>query len=129
MGLYSKKVGGVKQQRIGSRIGYAVRATDGELGKVDEFYFDDEIWKLRYIVAETGSWLKGRKVLISLAAIGEAESESGTFSVSLTRDLVRSSPDIDTQRPIYRQHEVELHKRYQKLWRGRKLFHRPDGSR
>jgi sporulation protein YlmC with PRC-barrel domain len=106
------------QQSLSSMIGYAIRATDGDLGKVDEFYFDDETWTIRYIVVETGSWLNGRKVLISLAAFGEAESESGTFSINLTRDQVRSSPDIDAQRPIYRQHEVELHKHYQKPWRG-----------
>jgi sporulation protein YlmC with PRC-barrel domain len=106
------------QHGISSMIGYTIRATDGDLGKVDEFYFDDETWTIRYIVVETGSWLNGRKVLISLAAFGEAESESGTFSVNLTRDQVRSSPDIDTQRPIYRQHEVELHKHYQWPWRG-----------
>lgn len=106
------------QRNISSMIGYAIRATDGDLGKVDEFYFDDQTWTIRYIVVETGSWLNGRKVLISVAAFGKAESESGTFSVTLTRDQVYSSPKIDTQRPIYRQHEVELHRHYKWPWRG-----------
>ena len=106
------------QHTISSMIGYAIRATDGDLGKVDEFYFDDESWTIRYIAVETGNWLNGRKVLISLAAFSKAQGESGPFSVNLTRDQVRRSPDIDTQRPIYRQHEVELNKHYQWPWQG-----------
>ena len=41
--------------------GYVIRATDGEIGKVDEFYFDDASWRVRYLVADTGNWLTGRK--------------------------------------------------------------------
>ena len=106
------------QYSIGSMIGYDIKAADGNLGKVVEFFFDDESWTIRYLVVEAGNWLNGRKVLISPAAFGKAESESGTFSVNLTREKVRSSPDIDTQRPIFRQHEVELHKHYQWPWQG-----------
>ena len=52
--------------------GYAIRATDGVIGKVDDFYFDDEDWGIRYLVVDTGSWLSGRKVLISPIALGHA---------------------------------------------------------
>jgi hypothetical protein len=40
-----------------SIIGYAIRATDGDLEKVNEFYFNDSAWIVRYMVAETGIWL------------------------------------------------------------------------
>jgi sporulation protein YlmC with PRC-barrel domain len=106
------------QPTISSMIGYAIRATDGDLGKVDEFYFDDQTWTIRYIVVETGNWLSRRKVLIALVAFGKPEFESRTFSVNLTRAQVRNSPNIETQRPIYRQHEIELYEHYQWPWRG-----------
>jgi sporulation protein YlmC with PRC-barrel domain len=108
------------QQRLHSLIGYAIRATDGDLGKVHEFYFDDATWTIRYMVVETGNWLSNRKVLISLAALGKPDWESRTFPVNLTCDQVRNSPDIDTQRPVYRQHEAELHEYYQwpQYWEG-----------
>ena len=41
--------------------GLIIRATDGELGTAQEFYFDDESWAIRYVVVETGGWLNGRK--------------------------------------------------------------------
>jgi len=59
------------------------------------------------------NWLSGRKVLISLAALNKPDWESRTFSVNLTCEQVRNSPDIDTERPVFRQHEVLLHEYYQ----------------
>ena len=53
--------------------GNAIGATDGDIGKLDDFYFDDEFWTIRYLVAETGNWLLNRKVLVSPFAIGRAE--------------------------------------------------------
>jgi len=106
------------QHCISSMIGYAIRATDGDLGKVDEFYFDDETWTIRYMVVETGNWLSDRKVLISPVAFGKPELESRMISVNLTCAQVGSSPNIDTDRPIYLQHEAELHEHYHWPWRG-----------
>ena len=53
--------------------GYAIGARDGDIGKVDDFYFDDGFWTIRYLVAETGNWLLNRKVLISPFALGEVD--------------------------------------------------------
>jgi hypothetical protein len=106
------------QYSINNMMGYGIRATDGDLGKVDEFYFDDETWTIRYIVAETGNWLAGRKVLISPIAFGKTDLNSRTISVNLTRSQVKNSPHIDTKKPVYRQHEAELHEYYQWPWRG-----------
>jgi uncharacterized protein YrrD len=101
-----------------SLIGYEIRATDGDLGTIDEFYFDDETWAVRYIVVETGNWLSGRKVLISPVAFGKPDVESRKISVNLTSAQVGSSPDFDTKRPVYLQHEAALHAHYQWPWRG-----------
>lgn len=96
------------QRLIGNRI----QATDGELGTVAEFYFDDETWTIRYMVVDTGHWLSGRKVLISPAALGIPDWESKTFPVRLTQEQIRNSPDIDTKQPVSRQHEMELSQYY-----------------
>jgi hypothetical protein len=34
--------------------GYKLDSVDGEMGKVEEFYFDDRHWTIRYLVADTG---------------------------------------------------------------------------
>ena len=51
---------------------------DGEIGKVREFYFDDQHWAIRYLVADTENWLAGRQVLISPYALGSVNEEEET---------------------------------------------------
>jgi hypothetical protein len=51
------------QQNISSMIGYAIRATDGDLGTVDEFCFDDETWVICCLVVDSRKWLPGKRVL------------------------------------------------------------------
>ena len=85
---------------------YAIRATDGDIGHVKDFYFDDERWTVRYLVVETGTWLSGRKVLISPVSIGRPNWTDKALPAALTKEQVRNSPDIDTQKPVSRQHEI-----------------------
>jgi sporulation protein YlmC with PRC-barrel domain len=87
--------------------GYAIRATDGMIGHVKDFYFDDKTWVVRYLVVEPGSWLSGRKVLISPIAIGQPNWADKILPVSITREQVKNSPDIDTDKPVSRQHEMQ----------------------
>jgi sporulation protein YlmC with PRC-barrel domain len=43
-----------------------VSATSGEeVGQVDDSYFDDEKWTIRYLIVDTSDWLGGRNVLIA----------------------------------------------------------------
>lgn len=98
----------------------AIEALDGNIGHVSDLYFDDENWVVRYIVVNAGSWLSSRKVLIPPAAIKQANLEERTLSVSLTREQVKNSPDIDTDKPVSRQHEKAnlSHYGYPTYWSG-----------
>lgn len=100
------------QRSIKSLIGFSMGATDGEIGKVDEFYFDDETWTIRYLIVKTGGWLMERKVLISPGALKEPDWENRSFPVNLTKNQIKHSPDIDTDKPVSRQHELELYSYY-----------------
>ena len=86
--------------------GYSIRATDGTIGHVNDFYFDDEAWVIRYLVVDTGSWLSSRKVLISPIAIGHPNWAEKELPVSITMEQVKHSPDIETGKPVSRQHEM-----------------------
>ncbi len=86
---------------------FAVLATDGVIGQVTDLYFDDEGWGLRYVVVDTGGWLSGRKVLISPRVVGPADWMTQQLPVTLTKAQVERSPDIDTRKPVSRQHEAD----------------------
>jgi sporulation protein YlmC with PRC-barrel domain len=100
------------KRSIKSLIGFTIGAKDGEIGKVKEFYFDDETWTIRYIIVETGSWLFGRKVLLSPMALLMPDWENNVFPTNLTMEQVKNSPSIDTEKPVSRQQELELYAYY-----------------
>lgn len=93
-------------------VGYGIAATDGRIGTVSDFLFDDQTSTIRYIVVDTGEWLPGRKVLLVPDAIGEADPASKTFPVALTRKQVEESPDVSTDQPVSRREEQRLHSHY-----------------
>ncbi|MHB1869878.1 MAG: PRC-barrel domain-containing protein [Steroidobacteraceae bacterium] len=86
--------------------GYVIRATDGDIGHVTDVYFDDQQWVVRYLVVETGSWLASRKVLISPFAIGHSDWPRKVLPVAITKEQVKNCPDVDTDKPVSRRHEV-----------------------
>ena len=106
----------------------AIRATDGLIGRVKDLYFDDQAWGIRYLVVETGAWLSSRKVLISPLAIGQPDWTDKILPVSLTKEQVKNSPDIDTDKPVSRQHEMQYHAYYGYpfYWAGEGLFAQGD---
>lgn len=85
---------------------YSLRAKDGEAGSIEDFYFDDEKWTIRYVVAATGTWLGGRSVIISPISLGGLNSDEKLLEVKLTNAEVENSPPIDTHQPVSRQHET-----------------------
>jgi len=95
-------------RNVKEMYGYSIQATDNEVGKVYGFYFDDQMWVIRYMVADTGGWLSGRKVLISPTALGKPNWKEEKLPVSLTTEKVENSPGIDTDKPVSRQHERDI---------------------
>jgi sporulation protein YlmC with PRC-barrel domain len=88
--------------------GYGLRAIDKDLGSVDDFYFDDRLWRIRYLVADTGNWLPGRSVLIGQEALDRPDGENKVFPVKLTSAEIENSPGIESDLPFSLQKEKEL---------------------
>lgn len=100
------------QESVKDLNGKAIVATDGEIGRVSDFYFDDKSWTIRYLIARTGSWFHGKDVLLSPFAVGKANLSKEKLNVSLTKKQVEDSPSIDTDKPVSRQHEAKFHDYY-----------------
>ena len=93
-------------------LDYTVHEKDGDMGHVHDFFFDDTTWTIRYLVVQTGGWLNRRRVLISPIALGHPDWNRRQFPVNLTREQVRKSPDVDTEKPVYRQQEIAMNAYY-----------------
>jgi len=94
--------------RMEKLIGMSIAASDGEIGRVKDIYFDDHRWAARYLVVQTGGWLEDKKVLISPYAITGIDWDLRVVQVDLTRQRVKASPSLDTNKPVSRQHEMEF---------------------
>jgi hypothetical protein len=96
------------KQLYGNHLG----ASDGEIGQVKDFYFDDRTWAVRYVIADTGKWLPGREVLLSPHAFSSSQAAGKTMLVNLTRKQIENSPSMETHKPVSRQYEEEYHRYY-----------------
>ena len=92
--------------------GYSIAASDGELGTISDFLFDDVTWSVRWLVVDTGHWLSGRKILLPPSALGSVDAQARDLSVKLTKQQVKDSPQIDTDRPVSRQMEMGVFNYY-----------------
>ena len=79
---------------------YKIFAKDGEIGSVDSFLFDDLSWNTRYVVADIGTWLSNKSVLISPFMIEEADVKDKKLFIKLTKDEIENSPSIDEKLPV-----------------------------
>ena len=99
-------------QSIKQLYGHKLAASDGEIGHVKDFDFDDQNWAVRYVVADTGSWLSGRQVLIVPHAFGTLHKAGKLLIVNLTRKQIENSPSIESHKAVSRQYEEEYYRYY-----------------
>jgi len=108
------------KQLYGKKLG----TSEGEIGHVEDFYFNDQHWVVRYVVADTGSWLPGRLVLLSPHAFGSFYQDGDCLLVSLTRQQIENSPPIDSHKPVSRQYEADYYSYYgwPSYWQGGEMW-------
>jgi hypothetical protein len=92
--------------------GYSVKATDGNIGHIEEFILDTDDWSIRYMVVDLIRILPGRKVLISPDWIEGFEWETREVSVNHTREEIKGSPEFDPNDPVNRRYEMVLYDYY-----------------
>jgi uncharacterized protein YrrD len=92
--------------------GLNIKATDGELGHVDDFIIDDETWAIRYLIIETGNWWAGKKVLVSPQWIDSINAEELNVTVNLSRESIKQSPEYSEESLLTRDYETQLHRHY-----------------
>jgi hypothetical protein len=97
---------------LGSLKGYTVHALDGDIGRVDDFYFDDALWVVRHFVVDTGHWRPGEKVLIYPGALERPDSESKTIRARLKKEQIEKSPRREEAKPLSLQYQNALYEHY-----------------
>jgi len=99
-------------QNIKKLYGHKLAAIDGGIGQIKDFFFDDKTWVIRYLVADTGSWLPGRLVLLSPHSFGILDQYDKTLNIKLLKKQIESSPSIESHKTVSRQFEIEYYNYY-----------------
>jgi len=97
---------------VRSIAGLTLQALDGEIGSIQELYFDDNSWAVRYFVVSTGRWLFGRDVLLAPIAIKQVDGASGNITVNLTRAQIEQAPPVDRAKPVSREYEEAYYRHF-----------------
>jgi len=96
--------------------GYGLHARDGDIGRVEDFLFDDAGWFLRYIVADTKDWWPSKHVMLSPHAIADIDWPGRRIELNVTREKVGNAPEWEPAAIIDREYEKRLH--HYHGWRG-----------
>ncbi len=92
--------------------GYHVKASDGEIGHLEDFLFDDETWEIRYAIIDTKNWWPGKKVLLRPQWIVRVTWADREIEMNLNRRIIQNSPEWDPDSPVSREYELRLHQHY-----------------
>lgn len=86
--------------------GSTIKALDGEIGQVQDIYFDDRSWIIRFLVVNTHPWLPlSQKVLISPIGLFEFSDDNFILKVSITKEDVKNCPKVEEHQTVSREFE------------------------
>ena len=105
----------VEDQRLRSTedvLGYALNATDGALGHVEDSLVEDLTWRIRYMEVDTRNWWPGKRVLVAPEWIERVSWEDSAVMVALPRDVIKNAPEYDAALPLDRAYEQRLYTFY-----------------
>jgi len=98
--------------KLSDLTGYGLQAKDGEIGQLEEVYFDDRRWLVRYLIVRTGSWLVGQKVLLVPASIEAIDAQNSLIQVNLTRKQIEHAPPVNTEQPVSEHYQQQYYGYY-----------------
>jgi hypothetical protein len=99
-------------QNIKALYGDRLLAVDGDIGTIKDVYFDEKTWAIRYVVADTGSWLAGRLVLLAPHGLGTLDQPGRVLHLKLSKQQVADSPPIESHQVVSRQYEIDYYRYY-----------------
>ncbi len=85
--------------------GFRLHAIDGLIGKVRDFHFQNDTWKIRHVLADTARHFAMRHVLLEPSKLGPVDWVSRAIRIRQTRDEIRHDPSLRTDLPLYRRVE------------------------
>lgn len=84
---------------------FEVYASDGVVGTVRDVLFDDRTRAARYVVVDTGQWLRSHPVLLVPDVVETVTIRDRIVRLGVDRERVEKSPTVATDPPVSRHAE------------------------
>ncbi|HWR54658.1 MAG TPA: PRC-barrel domain-containing protein [Bryobacteraceae bacterium] len=99
--------------------GYRIEAKNGQIGHVEDFLIEQETWKIRYLVVDTGALLPGKKVLLAPLWIDWIRWSERAVRADVGVEQIRSAPAFDNKTALTRDYELAVFEHYSRprYWR------------
>ena len=81
--------------KVTALMGYHIRATDGEIGHVDDVLLDEGGREVRFLQVDTSNWIGGKSVIISTSAVERIDSARQEIRLGITRAAVSGAPSVE----------------------------------
>ncbi len=97
-------------RKLSDLTGYRFQASDDEIGRLQQVYFDDRRWQVLFLVVRTGSWLLGREVLLVPEVIKKIDDEKETIIVDMSREQIEQAPPVDANQPVSEHYQQQYYR-------------------
>lgn len=92
--------------------GYGISASDGDLGSVSDLVINTDEWRTELLAVDTGKWLPGKQVVISPQGIDHISWTDREVAVTMDKNTIRESPDLNGLKSIERSYVARLNEYY-----------------
>jgi sporulation protein YlmC with PRC-barrel domain len=87
-----------------------------KLGKIDDVIFDSDSGQIRYLVVDTGGWLRSRRFLVPPEELQPSGAHEGDFSVNMTKNQIEAFPALDEKVLEDKQKFEDYDRAYRTSW-------------
>jgi hypothetical protein len=102
---------------------------DDKLGKIEDVIFDHSTGDIRYVVVDTGGWLKSKKFLVPANRLRSSATHENDFTSDLTKQQVESFPPYNEIDLSSEEKWNDYEGRYRSKWETGPVMHRAETDR
>jgi len=117
---------------VGDIRGSEIRGIDQEkLGEIDDVIFDSNSGELRYLVVDTGGWLRSKRFIVPARQVRvvEDKDDRDRYYIPLNKDQIESFPPYDEKLLEREQDWDDYERRYEASWTEGPVLHEEDSTR
>jgi PRC-barrel domain protein len=102
---------------------------DEKLGEIEDVIFDHSTGDIRYVVVDTGGWLKTKNFIVPAERVRASAEHEHDFASDLTKEQVENFPPYKENDVSSEEKWADYERRYRAKWETGPVMHRAETDR